>query len=1069
MTRNITRLGLTLAAIVAGVSVSAQTPTTGLLSGKVLDPSGAPVAGATVTLSGPAMQGARSMVTNAEGQYRFPFVPTGGWYQLTVSKTGIVAPAVKNIVVEAWKTIINDVKTKPVSAMTAAGATVEVVAGASNQVVDNTTVTTSSTFSSEALKAMPLASRDISAAAYLTPGVVDGGRGAGNPNIGGGTGFENNYVLDGVNVTDPLYGENMTRVNSLAVESVQIQTGGFEPEYGRATGGVISVVTKTGSNDWHADIEFTSRPKSAVALATAQASLPYSATQTEGGNETTTSLWVGGPIVKDKLWVSLGVAADKRDSTRSANPIYKWDPEQASNNPTQALAAAPGLTNTGTNWDLTGKNLGITGKLTYSLNTDNTIELGLGANRTQQEYGITGQTFAEYAGKGNQKDDVDTISLNWRSNVTSSWLIDLKAGSYKRHNYQEGDAQRNQVWVFVPIPPAYLSGAWTSNGSGPIYPALGRGYAGMEMGGDGVDSDNTLKRQQFTLKGTNFIGTHTVKYGVDYDETSYDSKFRYTGDYYTQRDVNLNPTTGAFISYRDTYRFRTGAAGRSITTGTHVEDGVLVGGQGLNLNSKTKNLALFLQDSWQINSNFLVVFGFRADSQRLFGGAGNEYLKFGLGEMTAPRIGVTWDPWGDGKTKFQVNYGTFYETIPMDLNQRAGSAEGFSYYRRTVTAAAGGATSLFQVPTIANVIDLATNATVAGVSYYRTIGGAPAEIDPAIKPQSISELGFRFERQLTPLWKGSVGFKYRKYNKVIEDFSFDFGNNYVLGNPGQTGLGLTPAHVEEYDSPGQNEYIPFPKPVRNYRETVFSLAKAKGADRWAMDANLTFALNEGNFAGLDSPLNGQADPNITSTYDLPVLMRNTYGTLPNSPRYNFQLNGTYDFGMGFSTGFRFQYRQGTAVSALGPDLGSLYGPVNGNPYNDSTDYYVSNGQFMHAGNYGNNEALMEPRGSRGWTPDVSRLDLHLEYEHKFPGFRNSRLTLFLDIFNVLNQQMAMTLNQAKQVQAAVTGAPADATGTIIGPEDQNVVGYIAVDNPRFLRPTSYQAPRSVQIGVRFSF
>lgn len=1063
MTRSISRLGLSLVAIVSAASLSAQTPNTGLLVGKVLNEQGGAVSGATVTLSGPAMQGGRSVTTDAEGRYRFAFVPTGGWYQLSVTKTGIVAPAVKNIVVEAWKTINNDIKTKTVASLTT-GTTVEVVAAGSNVTVDNTTVTTSSTFSAESLKAMPLASRDVAAAAYLAPGVVDGGRGEGNPNIGGGTGFENNFVLDGVNVTDPLYGENKTRVNSLAVESVQIQTGGFEPEYGRATGGVISVVTKTGSNEWHADLEATARPKSMVAMASAQVELPWASARFEGGNEMTTSFWVGGPILKDKLWLSLGAALDKSNQTQSTNPMYVYDREQADNNPFQRLVSAPGLHNNGITNDLATNNLGITAKLTYALNADNTLEFALGANRNKGEYSILGQTFNEYGGTATAKDDIDNFSFNWRSSLTSSWLLDARAGFYKRHNYAEGNPQRYLPFVNVPIPPYYLSGAWLSDGSAPYWSFNNaRGYAGMQLGGDGVDADNTLTRKQLTIKGTNFIGSHTLKYGLDYDETEYDSKFRYTGDFLIQRDVNLDPDTGAFVSFRDRYRFRKGSASQGVTI--NGVPGVLLNGAGLNLDSKTKNMALFVQDSWQINSNFLVVYGVRADSQRLFGGDGVEYLKFGLGEMLAPRLGVTWDPWGDGKTKFQVSYGTFYETIPMDLNQRAGSAEGFVRYQRTIT----DENLLFGLPTVNDFLDVNAGTMRAGVSQISNIGGAKADIDPDIKPQSISELGFRFERNLTTNWKTAIGFKYRKYNKVIEDFSDDFGHTYWLGNPGQNGKGLTPIHVVDYDRPGQDEWITFPKPVRNYRETTFSLAKGKGGDRWSMDAHLVFALNEGNFAGLDSPLNGQADPNITSTYDLPVLMRNTYGTLPNSPRYNLQVNGTYEIGMGFSAGLRFQYRQGTAISAMGPDLGYIYGPRN-ESYG-ATDYYVDPfGNFLHESNYGNNEALVEPRGSRGWTPDVSRLDLHFEYEHKFPALRNSRLTVFMDIFNVLNQQMALTVNQAKQVEAWVSGQPADANGNVLStdPNDANL-GVIAVDNPRFLKPLSFQAPRSIQVGVRFSF
>lgn len=1089
MTRNITRLGLTLAAIVAGVSVSAQTPNTGLLSGKILDEKGGAVVGATVTLSGPAMQGARSAITDAEGKYRFPFVPTGGWYQLSVTKQGLVAPSVRNIAVEAWKTIINDIKTKPVASVQSVGATVEVVAGTSNQVVDTTTVTTSSTFSSDALKALPLGSRDASAAAYLTPGVAEGGRGQANPNIGGGTAFENNYVVDGVNVTDPLYGENLTRVNTLAVESVQIQTGGFEPEYGRATGGVISVVTKTGSNKFQAEMEITSRPKGSIASATAQTDLAFNAARTEQGNQLTTAFWLGGPIIKDKLWYSLGISADKTETSRSYGQVHILDPEQVVRNPlarpwtpadnfTGGPTEGLNATNTGTAYDLTNQALNITGKLTYSLNTDNTLELGFARNRMTDEQNTIGMTFNEYADISKNKDEVDTYSLNWRSTITSSWVVDARIGLYERNNFDTNtSAQYNQSYVFSALPPYAYAGELNAGGTAPLFPtAITRAYPGMQLGGIGVSDPTKMTRTQATIKGTNFFGNHTIKYGVDYDKTQYENHFRYTGDALVTRRIQVDPMTGIIAKVTDIHRFRSGPNG-VVPMWTNPDTGVLEpaftgeslilklnrNGQANDAKSTTENLALFVQDNWQINNFWTVTFGVRLDSQKLSGGEGRTYLKFDFKDMAAPRLGITWDPSGSGKQKLSFNWGKFYETIPMDLNQRAGSEEGFvriarDYYGPDAIAQA------FAIPTTANVLD-ANNHFVNDDTYqWDQIGGLPAEVDPAIKPQSIEEIGLRFEQQLTELWKFTAGYKFRWYNNVVEDFSFDFGDHYLLGNPGQTGQGLLPAPVVDYDYIGQDELVYFPKPVRNYREYQVNVSKAKGGDRWALDASLTFAENKGNFAGLDSPLNGQADPNITSTYDLPVLMRNTYGILPNSPRYTFQLTGTLDLGMGFSAGGRFIFRSGTAISALGPDLGAVKRASDG-------DYYVFNGTPIHAGNYGDNEALLEPRGSRGWTPEVNRFDLHLEYMTKIPVWQNTRFTAFLDVFNLFNQQMALTVNQTKELQNLVVGNRMDivtglpvTTGTGL-----TTTGYVSAPNSRFLSPTSFQAPRSLQFGVRLQF
>lgn len=1077
MNRVVSRMGIATLAIVAGSVASAQSPTTGMITGKVMAAGGAAIAGATVSLSGPSLQGTRTVTTGADGSFRFSFVPAGSGYQLQAVKDSFQPQAMKGFAVEPWKTFGSDFALKSGIAT----ATIEVVA-ALNQ-IDTSTVTQAVTVTTEAIRQLPLASREIAAVVFLTPGVVDGGRGVGNPNIGGGTAFENNYLVDGQNVTDPLYGENRTRLNNLAVESVQVQSGGFEPEYGRATGGVISVVTKTGSNDFKFDIEATFRPESGIAKASAQVDLPFNSARTAQGDQSTISLWIGGPVIKDKLWYSVGVSMDTAENTRKYGPVYLLDPGQASHNPITRPVA--GANNSGTNYDLTSKFLGITGKLTYSFNTDNTLEFGFSRNRQSDEINNLGLTFSDRATVvKSHPQDVDVLSLNWRSTLTPNWLLDVRAGVYKRKQYDDlSGPQRNEMFVAAGIPPYLIAGDFLADGSGPVFPDFfARAYPGVQFGGFGVDATNELSRKQFTAKGTNFLGSHIVKYGIDYDETQFKSFFAYTGAALVTRDYNVDPETGAFASFRDTYRFRIGAGGQTVRVGSNTTTNVLLPGQGLDLDSKSKNLAFFLQDTWQINNNLTVIVGVRADSQKLFGGDGLEYLSWKFKDMVAPRFGINWDPTGKGKTKLSGSFGRFYETVPMDLNQRAGSIEGFVQYRRTYSGA-NALPLLFQSPTVSNVFDPLTgagalaNASIGAgaASFRRVIGGAKSDIQPGgVEPQSIEEVGLGWEQQLSDLWKFGAKWKFRYYKNVVEDYSFDFGNTYYIGNPGQGGLGSIPILVEEYDYPGQSEYVNFPKPIRDYSELILTLDKAKGSDRWALNSSFTFASNKGNFAGLDSPLNGQADPNITSTYDLPILMRNTYGTLPNSPRYNFQATGTYDIGHGITAGGRFIYRAGTAISAVGPDLGFILGgqgDINvfgGHPIDDGP-YASFNGQYLHTGNYGDNEALLEPRGSRGVTPDVTRFDLHLEWATQIAAMKNARVTVFADVFNVFNQQMTLTVNQAKQFSTTVSGAPTDAAGVVHGPNDPNIQGVIAVDNTRFLKPTSFQAPRSIQIGVRLSF
>ena len=321
MKRSSILLGQTALLLIASSTAAiAQSPTTGSFIGKVTDGNGSPVEGAKVILTGPALQGSRTAITGADGSYRIPFIPSGnGYIAKAVAPSGSFQS--KNLTLAPWQNFtLNFIVRKAEEA----SAVVEVLATQSVIAIDTTTVTDAHTITTEALQSLPVFSRDYSAAVYLSPGVVDGGRGTANPNIAGGTAFENNYLVDGQNVTDPRYGQNKTKINTLAIESIQVQGGGYEPEYGRATGGIISVVTKTGSNEFQTDFEATFRPKSTIAAASAQSVLPFNAARDEQGNQTDVAFWTGGPVIKDRLWYSFGLSQSSSATDRTYGQVYLW-------------------------------------------------------------------------------------------------------------------------------------------------------------------------------------------------------------------------------------------------------------------------------------------------------------------------------------------------------------------------------------------------------------------------------------------------------------------------------------------------------------------------------------------------------------------------------------------------------------------------------------------------------------------------------------------------------------------------------------------------------------------------
>src|SRR3954465_458759 len=234
---------------------SAESSVRGNLAGVVVDNSGAVVPGAKVTLSGPT--GTRAVNSNGQGQFLFPLL-TPGYYSFKVEKQGFKSADVKSIEVVTNKTSNVRVGMVPGEASTV----VEVSATAIQ--VDTTSTAVSSNLTDTFYSQVPVP-RGVTSLFYAAPGVTGGGgTGAANPSISGGTGLENNYIADGVSITDGgfggigvysrVYGSLSTGINLSFVKEVQVKTGGFEAQYGKSTGGIVQIVTKSGGNEYHGSI-----------------------------------------------------------------------------------------------------------------------------------------------------------------------------------------------------------------------------------------------------------------------------------------------------------------------------------------------------------------------------------------------------------------------------------------------------------------------------------------------------------------------------------------------------------------------------------------------------------------------------------------------------------------------------------------------------------------------------------------------------------------------------------------------------------------------------------------------
>src|SRR5438445_2138239 len=242
-------------------SAFAQVATTGNIIGTVTDQNGAAVVGANVTVSGPL--GERTATTDSNGLFRVENLIPGN-YSVKVTNTGFKTASAEAITVLVGKDSSLSIKLEP-------GEVSAVVTVTAIQAVDTQKTETSTNLNDQLFANIPV-QRAVSGLFYLAPGTTDGlGGGKDNPSISGASALDNLYVADGVNITDSafggigtfsrVYGALGTGINTSFIKEVQIKTAGFEPQYGQAEGGIVNIITQSGSREYHGAIYGYAQPK----------------------------------------------------------------------------------------------------------------------------------------------------------------------------------------------------------------------------------------------------------------------------------------------------------------------------------------------------------------------------------------------------------------------------------------------------------------------------------------------------------------------------------------------------------------------------------------------------------------------------------------------------------------------------------------------------------------------------------------------------------------------------------------------------------------------------------------
>ncbi|KAB2960672.1 MAG: TonB-dependent receptor [Thermoanaerobaculia bacterium] len=317
---------IALVAILASVGTAyGQGVQTGTLTGTVTDEDGGRIPGVTVTATSPALLGERSTVSGTNGDYVLPSLPPG-LYTVTFSLEGMQS------VQTSVNVLLGSTARFDATMVVAAAEETITVTGEAPSVLETTTI--GANLESEVVDQLPIG-RAPAVVADLAPGLTNNTPLGGQVTINGAMAYDNAFLINGVNVQDPVFGQTNNLFIEDTIEETQILTSGISAEYGGFTGGVVNAITKTGGN------KFSGSLRADLTKPEWRDETPFEkdrGSEREGDMNKVFSVTFGGPIVRDRLWFFLaGQQADPKATiiarsfqytglpynTTSENPRYE--------------------------------------------------------------------------------------------------------------------------------------------------------------------------------------------------------------------------------------------------------------------------------------------------------------------------------------------------------------------------------------------------------------------------------------------------------------------------------------------------------------------------------------------------------------------------------------------------------------------------------------------------------------------------------------------------------------------------------------------------------------------------
>jgi hypothetical protein len=1053
--------------------------TAGSIEGTVKDAAGALVPNVSLTItsakaaaSGTTTTGTgggfkRTVTSNDEGSFRVLQVPPGTYDVVTTASGGFGEARYENLTVAIGQSTQLAITLNPGTNVTV----VDIVA-ADALPVDTSNNAIQTTISAQKIELIPKGT-GFASILKTVPGTRPESR-SGGFSVDGASGGENVFVIDGQEVTNYRTGTlNETyNVPTQLVQEVQVKSSGFEATYGGATGGVVSVVTRGGGNDFHGEFGLQWEPSKfagqarpvynrftsgSVANNNFVQTAEYFSPGKAGGINYFPTANLGGRIIKDKVWFFSSYTPQIFESI--------VDNQYLTNVPAPHTVTA-------------GETYHRTRKYEYAFSR-------IDANPISK-LRLTGTYL------WNPLIDKGSIPANSYTNVSTSTItfgnvptlnFGAPIGTLTGHQYTDRQGGRQNSNLVT------LAGVYTATSNLIFDGRYSRGFLNEKLGNYFVPETIQIFGCTTGPTDANFPCSTTGATSITRKDVSLRQSYDFSGAYIFNAGGQHELRGGyqRFTIFNDVQAGNTSVGRLDFKYGTSIA--TLIGGgvtatpgavgsgtfrrQGTNGSGSNLSQGLFIQDKYQPTSRLTLNLGVRIEKENL--PSFNSFpsaINFGWGDKIAPRLGFAYDLTGKGTTKIFASYGRFFDRVKFELPR--GLFGGDIFLEDYFEIFPGDTVSTFNIATVVNGF---TGTSVCPTTGFITAGARsrcqknlrvnandPAAIptnggavDPNLKPFQQTEFTVGAEKQLNRDYVFRLRYTYKNVDEAVEDAGIvnPAGSEaYIIGNPG-SGL-----HLQTLQTLG---YLKSTRPQRRYDGLEFVLER-RLSKNYYFNANYTFSRLYGNYSGLassDEPhlVNGRLSPGVSRAFDLPFIGFTAKG-VPDNGRLQtdrphvFNIYGSYILNWlgGKTNSTEFSAFQ--TITSGTPQTTTIYGASTVTPQ------------------------IFLGRGDLGRSPMFTQTDFNLT--HRYRLAEKYTMAFDLNFLNLFDQKTVTgvytTVNPSSApVNAAALGlsqvqyANGITDGSLLPAFLARVASTAERSDIRYKQPFLYQTPRAVRFGVRFLF